>query len=367
MLYFTHAIENSPTKNPTLALTSILNSRTILKSKGNNQRQSKLEVVYGRVHKSLSDVYKLYKNLGNVYKYVLVFDFVKIKTSEPELGTKLINYDYNVPNPPTVSITKVYEMIYSNKSASPLSIVGFVENFKFSEDYLEEVLIIRNNSSEELDNNLSSISSIISSWRNTTVKVINSFALEEEYKKTEEEKISDENYNKIWKILTNIEKNYFGDICTTYTNEKYIDSKQINKIITKLQTTLITCIPKLNDKHKKSIIKILVEFRDELIPRTIEIYTNDPVNNCHGFLFNKPDLDMLNKKTKSVLLLSQMITPILAEYISQVITIGIKCNYCAKSTANFICGKCNNAFYCDSDCQKYHWTGKNNAHKYNCY
>lgn len=302
-IYFSHGIERDSNFN--VILDKIMDSMILKISYGSNQRQSKLSVVYGRLHRDLKSLYNYYKKTA--YKFVLVFDLDKILINNPNIGVKIIDYNYDIPNPPTIPLKMAYNDILINMGNLPY--IGIDGDFHFKKDELIEIIII--NHLDKLYNNITLPYRLLAK---IIIKIFDSEALEEEKAKTKEEAISSHHYDIIYSLLSSIERNYYGDMCSTYLVDDYTNEKNIQKSIDDL-TIELTNFSKLIEKDKISISKFLKEFLNDIIPSKLELYQNHP-EKSYCFLLKKANMEALEKKKTSVIYISKILIPIISQYIS---------------------------------------------------
>lgn len=98
-MFLSHGIQAKETSDEILI--NILKSGTILRSKGRTPvEQAHLPVVYMRVHKTLESALEFYRHV-RIYEHVLIFES---NTLPKTLPVKIIDYDYSIPNPPTITL-----------------------------------------------------------------------------------------------------------------------------------------------------------------------------------------------------------------------------------------------------------------------
>jgi hypothetical protein len=346
IIYLTHGIKNSPESDSILK--SILTTRMLKKSAGLNKKQSDLSVVYTRLHWSLSDIYSFYKELNEYYKYILVFDLFNILINEPNLAVKIVTYNEEIPNPQTLNLEYAYSILVKMKN---LPFLGIDTDFDFNKKgYLIEIIAIQR-ANELIDKN-NPIFSIIK----VPITVINSKLMDEEILKSKKEKISSYYYEEIYALLSDIEKNYYSNICD-YINEEYDSEEAVKLIIQKLED-LLSYIPELDEYHISKIAEFIKEFVNKIIPKTVQKYETNPQQYC----LRKLDTKILKKKKFIIKYISQKLMDLFNNYYFIDNKIGIKCSYC-KLPAISICGKCKKTFYCGKKCQLISWY---NNHSFEC-
>lgn len=329
-MYISHGITRGENSYQTLSM--IMKSGYIIPSKGCATRQSKLNVVYTRVHKTEISINTLYEDMFNIYDYVLVFDKSKI------------NQD-SIVNVITYTDEQVVNQLLKNVSLNNVTTLGFVNQLNL--DGLYKIITIYDTDvgPKEIDN------VFLEKYGLTHVKLekVLTRSYQEYLNMSPGEKISKELYTNIISQSISIFDNYYKD---TYTEIKCIDD--IENFKTQLQN-VFELIESYRTKTVKYLESYISDIQDSYVYNNNFDYDNDKeqiIRLIKRSFISKDEMEYKISILKDTKLL-EYITEIKNKLVSN--KINSKCNYCGINFAKWKCSGCYNHYYCNHECRYNSW------------